>query len=73
MLALMLLSSIAGPHVAVAEEPERSISLYTVFPDVVVPLGDEEVELSLTVTNTGEVVENLRLLVISAPDDWDYR
>lgn len=73
VLALMLLSSIAGPHVAVAEEPERGISLYAVFPDVVVPLGNEEVELSLTVANTGEVVENLRLLVISAPDGWDYR
>lgn len=73
MLALMLLSSIGGPHVAVAEEPERSISLYAVLPDVVVPLGDEEVELSITVTNTGEVVENLRLLVISAPDGWEYR
>ncbi|MCL0064046.1 NEW3 domain-containing protein [Dehalococcoidia bacterium] len=73
VLALMLLSGIAGHHVAVAEEPERGISLYAVFPDVVVPLGEEEIELSLTVANTGEVVENLRLLVISAPDGWDYQ
>ncbi len=72
LLVVMFLLSMAGVGPAMAQQPERGVSLTTTYPHVVVPLADagDTVQFSVTVANTGTVAEDVKLSVVSMPEDW---
>jgi len=71
ILSIVLLSGIAGAPMAAAQS-ERGISLQATYSSVVIPIDEGEVQISLTLTNTGTVGEDIRLSVTSAPEGWEY-
>ena len=54
---------------AKADRPERSISVFTEYSRLVVPVG-ESVRMDLTVENRGRRDENVLLLLTSVPKGW---
>ncbi|MFC1937769.1 hypothetical protein ACFLWY_04365, partial [Chloroflexota bacterium] len=73
LLALLLLAGIGSYQPAVAQEQERGISLNATYTDIVVPVDQSDIVFSITLTNTGEIGEDIRLVVDSSPEGWEYQ
>jgi uncharacterized membrane protein len=73
LLAVFVLTNICIYQPAFAQEEERSILFNCTYPHLVVPIDENEVDYSLTLVNTGDKSENVRLIVESAPDNWGYQ
>ncbi|MFC1944029.1 NEW3 domain-containing protein [Chloroflexota bacterium] len=69
LAALALITAWAGVFGGVALAQERGISLTTTYTNIAVEPG-QDIVLSITVANDGDVGENIDLEVSSGPDDW---
>ncbi|MFP3974747.1 MAG: NEW3 domain-containing protein [Dehalococcoidia bacterium] len=74
LVVVVFILSIAGVGPAIAQQPERDISVTTTYPHVVVPLAEAEsvVQFSVTVANEGTAAEEVNLSA-SAPEGWKYQ
>lgn len=69
ILLLTLSTGLAGTGVAIAAEAQRDILLTTTYPAITIA-KNQTVSLPVTVTNRGEVDEQLDIEISSLPEGW---
>jgi len=70
IIILALVTGFSNLGTAVAAEPQRGISLSTIYPGVTIA-KNQNVTLPITVANQGEVDEQINIEISSTPQGWE--
>ena len=70
IVVLALVTGFSNLGTAVAAEPQRSISLSTIYPSVTIA-KNQNATLPIEVANQGEVNEQINIEISSTPQGWE--